>query len=528
MVQEIEEFKAIRFSLFLACLEYNCCLINLVNSSALDLPAFTASISVYSMKSLADFPPEILRLIFSESSHSALVIQLIKTGDRLLIHKLSNGVESIHLRHKADTSSNLPKSLVLFSNLRHFCLTRSSSWSDERYDNLAVYSDVLASSKLETLEINGFIFLPNDPPFNSSKSQLKSSTSLATLSFFPFQALTTLLGEFGSWSASHYQSLPPTLTRLGNFVEHCHSRSEAIMASLPRGLIEWNVSIEMHDSSEVSDIPRFWCDPPPALRKIDQVGFEEATIGSYFASYLPKSLTHFAFRLKSLNRDPFGMVKIFRIPNPQLFVSQLPEGIRDFDIGKVRMSSIEIGAGGWEKVSKMILEDDFQRNPKPINDDRVPRVICALPSSLTRLTLSTYPDDLATLQPLDWPSGLTDLNLTNSVPNLDILKSLPPSLTVLRFFIGSKHDIEELHWGFPPSLRHLYMNVFGGLRSIKMAKALPDTLEAWTLNYHTMDESPLQFHITAFPPALKRLDANATSAIDFLSLNNEPLPLPTL
>lgn len=461
------------------------------------------------MNSLADLPPDILRSIFATKAHSFLVIDLIKIGNAQLTRKLVSCVDILHYRRKRAFAVPFPKCISFFSNLRHLHVSIKYSKHLDSKDSIMRFLSLIPSAKLEILEIYGPLF---DPDLfllcDFEPSQIAAQSAPIPLNF-PFKTLTTLMGNFDHWSVERYQLLPPTLTKLGNMTDRFDNTSAhhtPVLASLPRGLLEWHVSIQIRCNNPSLECPLFWRDPPPSLHTIGMFLFDCDDMGN-FASYLPRSLTNFSF-------------DVYQFSDPVTFLSQLPSGIRDLSTFTIDLSSIihlkpQWGPEWGEKISSLgLYDEDKCGDPQAIRT-----LFATIPASINYLTLWIDPKLLINAQLSTWPPNLTHLVIGRLMSDFAILRYLPRTLKSLQLRIGSEVDVSVGELFFPPSLTNLNLRTIG-FQILTIEKELPKTLCKLRLIHTRPDKGTFIIRTPDLPPLRKFV---TSGAVDFVDLRGQTL-----
>lgn len=406
------------------------------------------------MKSLSEFPSELLSLILSFSSSSVLLVSLWKCGDVVLNKKLVNGVEHVDLKDPSLVStSRFPKLILALKNLRSLCLCRykfplSSSAKQLWSDIQAMSRNKLEKLDLESYEIPQLLMLQSSLLRSSSAS---NSDAAKLHTFQIFSNLTTLVLS-GSPSDSiiaecQLHLLPPSLTYLQMRSFMLNIRSGPVFSKLPRSLLIWATSLEFIDSEEpqhpedalsseqqafyahnkqifdstASIKPIFaniWSNAPPLLHTVTEWWITcDLSIDSF--DFLPRTLVECDIIFQD------------QVWTPSLFRS-LPPLLNHFTISNMDFNSFSGIAETWTSLLPRYMTSwDFA-----LAETTLPLSTAALalaPPTLTRLNLSQ--DDQ---YHLDWKGLSTAIEKASASSS----EFWPPSLVYWEF---TKHTFLEAY-----------------------------------------------------------------------------------
>ena len=430
------------------------------------------------MKSLSNFPAEILAHILFGRCNSYLVVQLWKTGDRILQSKLATGIEFVDLKDTLLTStSRYPKMLSSLCNLRYLSIDRGSYSLMPTSAALSEELRRLHGSKLKTLKL---WCSDADLAFGVFPTLEGHSYDSVIFSQYPRGVSYTFdmnkyFGSLETLKVSHIEDdflpgLPDSLTELTSPM--LGLTVGGTMAKLPRSLLKLNTDLdwEFSESEVKSNVElnlEIWRDSPPMLH----------TIRSYL---IPRGVSTFEFLPKSLTKcylynheEPFTIESLASLP--PLF------------------NTISTG---------------FQCQP-----DQCAQWLRALPPHTETICAA-----FTLTEPWLWPPALTSLEAQTTDFSNDAIAHLPRTLTNLSScwtFSTANSPV------WPPSLKHLELAVtLDGSWNIRKA-AFPSGLKRLTLQSRT--PIPLS-EFADFPPSLELLHVRGGIQLPSSSITSIVMP----
>lgn len=384
------------------------------------------------MKSLSEFPRDLLPEIARHLSSSEAILNLWKSGDCILQRKLEQSITSLDLEDLSYApSSRWPKCLSRFRRLRSLSLTIKHGQLCDGPHHLQS-ALLLLSHELEELTIDSkdFLFSPDEnadaPPLlyfedpsafgRLSKISVRCQQILLTSpksSFFDFlmrnvRCITALEGSTTSFAQSsdatlHWR-LPPNIERLGAARLTKHFSADELPPSLTRidsiNLASWNSALLTHLSVYQPSHLEFWywvpeiaysC--PPSVTSITMDYHDRFDSSIDAISALPRTL-------RSLKADTLREV--------------------DWDVLPPSLTHLSaLNSYGWVTRTSMSLKHLTTLEVNEVS----PIFISSLPPTLTSLRFKLCAErELPAL-----PASLTLLD-----SSADVLISVPPNLRKLK------------------------------------------------------------------------------------------------
>lgn len=394
------------------------------------------------MDSLARLPGDILAYL-STPSYSYLALQLWKTGDKLLMAKLTSCMTHMTLKDVNGKRRFLPSCLLEFRSLRHLSLsTKLNQAILENPTRWASFFKELPET-LETLEIVGkdagsalLNYAPDSDPSDHAlvftQYQRGRSPLIGLGSMFP--RLTTLRVNvpYGSNSmdTSTFPGLPSTLTTLDIQTQLGIAREglETGVGGLPRSLLHLKGSIELLGTNGLTN----W---PPNLQHIEWSLKSSIQVTS--TEWLPRSLltmTNMTFVTWSLD-----------------MARNLPPLLQELSLTPSE-AHLVLGQSWVAELPRSITILHLQSSLRSLGDFPFP--LADLPPLLTKLSSTTLFkgwDDIKR-QLVDaeamglkylWPSNLEHLDLRKVVINSEDLKLLPKGLLSLKTMTSCAEEGEN-------------------------------------------------------------------------------------
>lgn len=399
---------------------------------------------------LAFLPPEILAQVFNNAHHSYLLLDLWKTGDRLLLSKLQSSITHVHLEQVTSTPFAIPPLLSNFRALRSLSL---SSQQKLRKRHVSKWQAVLRtlSPTLESISIEcssfrsgaekAFLNYGSDYQYPSALTLTDygrgPSPWIDLASIFPFLTRIELfpcqLTEF------ELAGLPSTLRELKASTVRLDSNS-SLMSLLPRSLERFEVKTEW-TALTISD----WRNAPPHLEYASHI----KTAGSdaiQFADWLPSNLA-------------IGHLDFSSTDWTSAVLGHLPTTVSQLTINSVRANTFNSQSTNWlAAVPRSVTFLRIERWTATVHTSDP--IISYLPPNLAKLQVDGYfrliVDEGVNVASL-WPSSLTSLIVGESWFPMD-MKMLPQSLTQLHVCFTNLKHVELVASDFPPKIEHVYLD----------------------------------------------------------------------
>lgn len=471
---------------------------------------------------LAQFPTEILGIIFSFSNTSLPAIRLWKCGDKRLNYRLcTGGITSISLKnHNPDSTSRFPKMLLSLQRLRSLSIDRSNCILAGAYElrNLLIQlNPALESLKLICREAESCFF--RHPQLNELHGCFKPPTDMILETVpqsttpgcplwdigakFPFLNTLFVSCPSGSILSSCAQWLPSTLTDLSILAfDPCNGFK---VRRYPPNLVHLTIGTSLLDG----------CIFPTSLKYLNANAIQ---IGDQNVQKLPAGLEgcdarmHFTpttarsmpQQLRCLNASSIDIVAFeaaglkWDDQLPRLLTRLTIEHPITLKCHHLRSFPRSMTSLDARKISRSVTESDFPPALVDLKCSCSANIVSKLPRQLTRLLLSgVFEDGCFTHLPPD----LTSLYLVSlAAPYVFEFPHWPRSLTKLRVrravFTGPIDPTGPMciKDRFPPNLQLLYINW-----ETPHWEDLPDSLLTF------ISESPDPDLFCKLPPKLTKL-----------------------
>lgn len=386
------------------------------------------------MTSLRNFPTEILAQILNTPQSSNLVINLWKSGDRILQHKIASCITILDIRDtRVGSSSRYPKLISCLPKLTSLRIERGRAWLMSSpillsYE-LAKLPPSLTSLTLSSADSpRGLLNYGSDGKVINSKyprgeSELynwgKVFPSLESLEIADFEHDTSI-------SPTDFAGLPPTLTRLR--LPTFRILSSLMLQTLPPSLTDTDFGNIIHKWTPKAS--EYCCLPLQTtlkLKDIDLPAFE--VLGTSWTSRLPTQLT-------SLQLPPDLSI-------PPSHIATLPQSLTHI--------KINVEPGPTEAI---IRWPSSLRSLCIYNAFNVPNLWQLMPKNLEKLVLSSLDEEVFDSNQV--PRSVTEMQLLDIFADdtVTISSGLPDSL--LKLVIKWENACEGVIFeSLPPKLTHL-------------------------------------------------------------------------
>ena len=462
---------------------------------------------------------DILGLIFNTSHNSRHVLNLWKTGDRILQHKLSLSITFLDIRDsRLHSTSRYPKLISCFTKLSTLHVDRGNAWLMDTPAHLsrelAKLPPSLTSLSLSSRDAPSSLLNYGFSDAVVKNSYNRGGSDLCDLSqLFPsLQSLT--IADFGGQSSiaySDFAGLPSSLIRL-----HLPSIKEPrpfMQGKLPQSLTDVDIgltSFEWNPTNSAFVLPH---QTHLSLGKIDFLAF--STLGRCWTAALPQKLV--------------ALVLNFHQRLFESDIALLPQSITYL------RAQIEMAKEREDEATPIAWPSSLQSLYLfcPTHLSCLPRT-----QQLHTLILNGI-DDEAGFNAVRIPPNVTDLQLRNFGADLQSLKCLllPPSLLKFYFntsvqyslrtdlplsaFVNLPPSVTDLEahcdlTAFPPHLTRLFMD------EVLITAALPTCLtelSLYELNTHGYedgdDEAYFEIFLRNLPMGLRSLHIHEAVGNEF-------------
>ena len=286
------------------------------------------------MKSLTEFPEEVLAQIFAGELNSHLVIQLWKCGSRVLNKKLAHSVRSVDLKDETPFStSRWPKCLSSFTKLHSLSISLPSGYLMASAVDLVL--ELLAlSSSLERFSIDSkdciFIVDGELPPHHSSVN-VDSANGSSQYSE-AFRSLRSLkLGSALAFrpQAPFFRLMSAHIRELIIPSYNAEQHADPTLGKLPPKLEFLNTGLVL-DECDVSS--KIFSQCPPSLMRVQSIDIGDNSNEAMEA--LPEGLK-------------IGELKCRDVIWDYDFSVRLPPGVESIEIFEIDYESFEAQKVHW-------------------------------------------------------------------------------------------------------------------------------------------------------------------------------------
>lgn len=365
-----------------------------------------------SMRSLDEFPEEVLVQIVAGRQRSYLVIQLWKCGSRNLSKKLASSVRSVDLSDNAPFStSRWPKCLSSLSKLQHLSISLPFGCLASCTTDLQLELMSLPSS-LERLEIDtkDCTFTADcDVPAGESISSSGSPIDLSTV----FQSLQSLkLGNATAFSphAPFYRLITNSIKELHLPHFNADRYSDPSLSTLPPKIETLHTELLFGDCAQVSQV---FSSCPPSLTRILAIDIGD---NAGVLATIPRDLH-------------IGELKFNDIVWDYEFASMCPQGIEKMELSEIDFEAFECEHVHWADLLPKSLKSLIISESVNLDDDLIAR----LPRSITDLSGDfsfEYRDENGADKTLELPNVVKFTSFATKY-HPDALRFLPQNLKSL-------------------------------------------------------------------------------------------------
>lgn len=481
------------------------------------------------MKSLDEFPEEILAQIIAGKQHSFLVVQLWKSGSRNLSKKLANAVRSVDLCDDAPFStSRWPKCLSSLTKLQH--LSISLPYGCLLPTCADIQKEILAlPSTLESFELNSMdCSFASDVPCPGMPLKTSQDGSPIIEPFASLRRLTLGLATAFSPQSPFYHLVTRHIKELTLPHYNVHRYSDGTLAMLPPKLEVLKTELLFGDCSQTM-FPTLFSKCPPSLTRVQCIDIGD---NADVMNLIPKRLQ-------------IGELKYNDILWEQQFAESCPPGIEKMDITEIDYDCYDSMDNHWAKLLPPRLTSLTISDSAILND----HLIALLPSTITDLsgdlTFQGHQDYESMVEPKKlYLPNLKTFNLfggTRYHPNT--LRCLPEKVKTLSIRLDYTVPIEHfppvtslslygknfvsLAAPFPNTITKLSLSTLGGGGVLHPSKfsLLPASLLSLELSWFDDNIEPFDEEQVILPPKLQSFLVDRWSILWFSKLPRSLLDL---
>lgn len=456
------------------------------------------------MRSLDEFPEEVLVQIVTGRQCSYLVIQLWKCGSRNLSKKLASSVRSVDLSDDAPFStSRWPACLSSLSKLQHLSISLPYGCLASTTAGLQLELMSLPSS-LESLEIDtkdcAFAAEIDVPPLPTCISCASSSDTIDSASLF--KSLRSLkLGNATAFSphAPFYRLVTNSIKELSLPYFNADRYNDPSLSTLPPKIETLNTELLFGDCAQVSQV---FSACPPSLTRILSVDIGDN-----------------ADVLATLPRDVhIGELKFNDILWDYEFASKCPQGIEKMEIAEIDFDAFECEDAHWADLLPSSLKSLIISESVNLDD----ALIARLPSSITDLSGEfsfEYRDENGADKTLNLPNVVKFTSFATKY-HPDALRFLPQNLKSLSIRLDYSettkflppvtalslygNNIISIDIPFPPTITKLSLASLGGGAAINPMQfsLLPASLLEFEVGWHHDSIDEFDEELLVLPPSM--------------------------
>ena len=413
---------------------------------------------------LSLLPVEIVGQIFG-AQNSVDVINLWKTGDKTMQHKLATGVSTISLSSfTIFANRRLPSLLCSLSSLRELSISVHEIMLYSPYPMIDILKVVGPHLTKLVFKVRG----SNEdfrPPADTDGATLSSGLVPHATKFIRplLQALSTstrlqtlVLKPNANLRPEDVELLPSSLTSLNADLNWSNrDRLPESIAKLPRGLLYYK-------SFSLTDLQRTLPLLPPNLLSLCLDMFP--SIPAEYASLLPRSLTE----LGSTEFMPWDETICAALP-PGLTSLSLVGDLYDILVPVLKSAQIL-------PLKRLVIDDSLI-----VTTD----ALIEVPRTVTYLKAVFELDDVESKH---WPPGLTSLDVVSETFSAQTAATLPASITRLQCYPTANEYYPAASISYVPrSITSLYISVDG----INESVVFPPHLTRLSLGSSGMTQFPL-------------------------------------